>query len=96
MHGLRLIVILLFLLSCLVAVDALAEDGVTINSWLIGGGGSTRTSAANISLGGALGQGIAGRSNSGPVDLQSGFWSGEGARSSQVHTIYLPMILTDD
>jgi hypothetical protein len=86
----------LLLLLCLVAVVALAGGGVSIDSWLIGGGGSTRTSAGKVSMGGALGQAIAGRSGSGQVDLQSGFWTGPRARSGQVHTIFVPVILADD
>ena len=85
----------LLLLLCLVAVVALAGDGLSIDSWLIGGGGSTRGSAGSVSLGGALGQAIAGRSSSGTVDLRSGFWTGAGARSTRLHTIYVPLIVKD-
>jgi hypothetical protein len=86
----------LLALLCLVAGIALAGGGVSIDSWLTGGGGSTRTSAGDVSVGSALGQAIAGRSGGGSVDLQSGFWSGPRARSGQDHTIYVPVILADN
>ena len=89
-------------LLCLVAGVVLASvgvvlagGGVRIGSWLIGGGGSTRTSAGEVSVGSALGQAIAGRGSSGAVDLQSGFWSGPRARSTQVYRIYVPVTLAD-
>jgi hypothetical protein len=96
MHVRRRVGALALLLLLLVAGSALAGGGVRIDSWLIGGGGSTRTSAGNVSLGSALGQAVAGRSGGGPVDLQSGFWSGPRARSGQDHTLYIPVILADN
>ena len=96
MHVLRRIGALVLILRSLLSVAALSVAGVTINSWSIGGGGSTHTSAGNISLGGALGQAIAGRSSSVSLELQSGFWSGAGAQSDQGHTRFVPVILNDD
>ena len=96
MHDQRRVGALVLLLLCLVAGVALAGGGVSIDAWLIGGGGSTRASAGDVSVGSALGQAIAGRGGGGPVDLQSGFWSGPRARSGQDHTIYVPLILAGE
>jgi hypothetical protein len=87
---------LVLLLSFVAASIALAEEGVSIDSWLIGGSGSARTSAGDVSVGSTLGQAVAGRSNIGLVDLQSGFWSGAGARSDQGNALYAPVILAGD
>ena len=95
MRDLRRVGLLVLLLISLVAVVALAGGGVRIDSWLIGGGGSTRASAGGVSVGSALGQAIAGRSGGGPVGLQSGFWSGPRAQTGQAHTMHVPVILAD-
>jgi hypothetical protein len=95
MHGQRRVGALVLLLLCLVAVVALAGGGVRIDSWLIGGGGRTRSTAGDVSMGSALGEAIAGRSGGGAVELQSGFWSGPRAQTGQAHTLYVPVILAD-
>ena len=86
----------LLLLLCLGAVVVLAGGGVSIDSWLVGGGGSTRNTAGDVSLGGALGQAIAGRSSNGRIDLQSGFWTGPRSRSTRLLSLYLPVILAEE
>lgn len=95
MHRRKRLAALLLLVLCWVAVVVLAEGTVTIGSWLIGGGGSTRSAGGGVSLGSALGQAIAGRRSSGQLDLQSGFWSGPRARATRIYAIYVPVVPED-
>jgi len=85
--------LVLLVLLCLVAGVALAQGGVSLRSWLIGGGGSTQTSSGGVSLASALGQAVAGRRSNGQVELQSGFWAGGGPSGPpEMHYVYVPVI----
>jgi hypothetical protein len=77
--------ILLLVVSALSAA-ALAADGLDLSWWLIGGGSAV--SAGAISLGGGVGQGVAGEVESGQTGMCSGFWCAPPGQ--QVH---LPVVL---
>jgi hypothetical protein len=63
----------------------------TINWWIIGGGGGSKTSG-DTSLGGTVGQWAVGSDTSGGTHLASGFWGG-GTADSGEERIFLPLVL---
>ncbi len=77
------------LLLLFMAGVALAQSTTAVSRWNIGGGGGT-ASGGNVTLMGAMGQGIAGSSSSGGnIVVSSGFWSGGPVR----HAVYLPLVV---
>lgn len=80
--------IFLALLIILASGAALAQGTPAISRWNIGGGGGT-ASGGNVTISGALGQGIAGPSSDGNILVSAGFWSGGPSR----HAVYLPLVV---
>ncbi len=63
----------------------------TMESYVIGGGGG-HESAGIYSLGGTIGQPVAGRSTSGNAELCSGFWCHVQAKVIGLYRALLPII----
>jgi hypothetical protein len=82
-----LILSLALVLILVVAGLALANGGVELSRWTLGGGASDST-AGDITLQATLGQPIVGVVSNGDVTLGQGFWHGQDK-----FEIYLPTIL---
>ena len=88
-----LILILTLALSLVATGLALANGGVELPRWALGGGASD-SAAGGVSLRGTLGQPVVGvvTSGGGDVTLGQGFWHG-GRLPGGGYDIYLPLIL---
>jgi hypothetical protein len=84
------ILILALALSMMVAGLALANNGVELPRWVLGGGASD-SGADNVSLRATLGQPVAGVVSSEEVTLGQGFWHGV----TPGYSIYLPLVVTN-
>jgi len=84
----RTIVALLVLGGLVLAgVARAAAPVVTLQRYVIGGGGG-RAEAGGSVLQGTIGQPVVGRVSSGPYELEAGFWAGMGAGQQ----VYLPVV----
>ena len=66
---------------------ALANGTLTIDRWVIGGGGG-HSEAGSYVLDATVGQAVAGVTSNTPYELCAGFWCGMGR-----YKVYLPLIL---
>ena len=85
-----LILILVLTLSLVVVGLALANGGLELPRWVLGGGASDST-AGDVSLQATLGQPVVGVVSSGDVALGQGFWHG-GRLPGGGYDIYLPLV----
>lgn len=78
----------LVLLSMISATWAATPDATYYLSWnVIGGGGTSFTTASNYTLGATIGQSAAGPLNGGSDSLNAGFWQLAN------FSVYLPIVL---
>jgi hypothetical protein len=86
------ILILALVLALLLAVAGvvLANDGVKLPRWVLGGGASDST-AEGVALRAALGQPVVGVVSSGDVTMGQGFRCG----ATPEYTVYLPLVTRD-
>lgn len=82
-----LIFSLVMVLSLAIVGLALANNGVAVPRWVLGGGASDAT-AGDTTLRATLGQPMVGVVSDGNVTLGQGFWHG----GSSGHNIYLPLV----
>jgi hypothetical protein len=66
---------------------ALAAGTLTIDRWVIGGGGG-HSEAGSYVLDATVGQAVAGVTNNAPYELCAGFWCGMGR-----YKVFLPLVL---
>jgi hypothetical protein len=85
-----LILALALALFLLVTGVALANGGVELPRWLLGGGVSD-SAAGDVTLHATLGQPVVGVISSGEVTLGQGFWLG-GSLPIGGNDIYLPLV----
>ena len=83
-----LILALVLALFLAAAGVALANDGIELPRWVLGGGASDST-AAGVALRATLGQPVVGSVSGGGFALGQGFWG--GARPG--YDIYLPLVI---
>jgi hypothetical protein len=88
MKGKILILALALALFLAVAGVALANDGIELPRWVLGGGASD-SAAAGVALRATLGQPVVGSVSGGGFALGQGFWG--GARPG--YDIYLPLVI---
>jgi hypothetical protein len=72
----------------LVGASRAAAPVVTLERYVIGGGGSRAESGGSV-LEGTIGQPVVGRASGGPYELEAGFWAGMGAP----RRVFLPVVL---
>ena len=82
------VLILALALSLAAAGVALADNGVELPRWVLGGGAAD-SAAGNVTLRGTLGQPVVGVVSGGDITLGQGFWHS----AMQGHTIYLPLVI---
>jgi hypothetical protein len=85
-----LILSLALVLSLVLVGLALANGGVELSRWTLGGGASDST-AGDASLRATLGQPVVGVISAGDVSLGQGFWHGGGIPEGG-YDLYLPLI----
>ena len=85
-----LILAMVLSLSLVVAGAALANNGVELPRWALGGGASD-SAADGVTLRATLGQPVVGVVSSGDVTLGQGFWHG-GSLPDGGYDIYLPLV----
>lgn len=83
-----LILALVLALSLVVTGLALANSGVELPRWVLGGGVAD-SAAGEVALRATLGQLVVGGVSGGNVTLGQGFWRG----ATPEYTIYLPLVL---
>jgi hypothetical protein len=85
----RWMAIIFFLAGMLIIISVVlaAPNAVTIDRYVIGGGGG-RSTVGIYTLNGTIGQPVTGKSTN-SITLCSGFWCG----ILPGHTIYLPLVL---
>jgi hypothetical protein len=83
-----LILALVLVLFLAAAGVALANDGIELPRWVLGGGASD-SAAAGVALRATLGQPVVGSVSGGGFALGQGFWG--GARPG--YDIYLPLVI---
>ncbi|MBN1318954.1 MAG: hypothetical protein JXA42_25960 [Anaerolineales bacterium] len=91
----KVLILPLLLILSLMVTQVLAEDGIGIVRYVLGGGASDSTiSGGGISLQATLGQPIVGvvDSSGGDLTIGQGFWIGR-VLSDGGYDIYLPLIL---
>jgi hypothetical protein len=85
-------IVTLTLLLALAAVTRGAV-GYDISPWSVGGGGATFSAGASYSLGGTIGQPVAGQISGGAYTLGSGFWGGGAVALPKPHgPVFLPLV----
>ncbi len=84
------ILILVLVLSLVVAGLALANGGIALPRWVLGGGASD-SAAGDVTLRATLGQPVVGVVSGGAVTVGQGFWHG-GELPEGAYSIYLPLI----
>ncbi len=72
----------------LAGVARAAAPVVTLQRYVIGGGGG-RAEAGGSVLQGTIGQPVVGRASGGPYELEAGFWTGISAP----RRVFLPVVL---
>lgn len=82
-----LILLLLLILSLVIVGLAVANNGVALSRWVLGGGASKST-GGDTTVQASLGQPIVGAVSNGNVTLGQGFWHG----GSGGYHIYLPLV----
>jgi hypothetical protein len=85
------ILILTLALSLVVAGLALANGGVELPRWALGGGVSD-SAAGEVTLRATLGQPVVGAVSGGDVTLGQGFWH-SGGLAGGGYDVYLPLVL---
>ena len=70
---------------------ALANGGVELPRWVLGGGASD-SAAGSVTLRATLGQPVVGVVSGGNVTLGQGFWHGGAAPG---YNVYLPLVIRD-
>ena len=83
-----LILALVLALFLAAAGVALANDGIELPRWVLGGGASDST-AAGVALRATLGQPVVGSVSGGGFALGQGFWGG----ATPGYDIYLPLVI---
>jgi len=85
----RILMLSLVLVLSLVVVGlALANDGVELSRWVLGGGASD-SAAGGAALRATLGQPVVGVVSGGDVTLGQGFWRG----ATPGYNLYLPLVI---
>jgi len=85
--------ILILAVLLLLAGAALAQGMLSVERWVVGGGGG-RAEGGNYTLDGAIGQAVAGVVGNAPYGLCAGFWCGPGAAIPPENPrIYLPLVM---
>ena len=77
--------------SLLLSSVAVANGALSVNWWVIGGGGGSAT-VGNTSLSGVIGQWMVGSHTVGTTQLGSGFWGGGAIGESKV---FLPLAIRE-
>lgn len=85
------ILVLALALSLAVAGLALANDGVELPRWVLGGGASD-AAGGYATLRGTLGQPVVGVVSGGATTLGQGFWLGGGLPGGG-YRIHLPLVM---
>ncbi len=85
-----LILALVLALFLAAAGVALANDGVELPRWALGGGASD-AAVGGTTLRATLGQPVVGGVSGGDVTLGQGFWGG----TTPGYNIYLPLVIRD-
>ena len=85
----RILILALVLALFLAAAGvALANDGIELPRWVLGGGASD-SAAGGVALHATLGQPVVGSVSGGDVTLGQGFWGG----ATPGYNIYLPLVI---
>ena len=85
-----LILALVLALFLAAAGVALANDGIELPRWVLGGGASD-SADGGVALHATLGQPVVGVVSGGDVTLGQGFWGG----ATPGYNIYLPLVIRD-
>ncbi len=81
----------ILILSLVVTGLVLANGGVELPRWVLGGGASD-SAAGSVTLRATLGQPVVGLVSGGNVTLGQGFWRG-GSLAQGEYDVYLPLVL---
>jgi len=86
-HSFMTLLMTTLLVAASLGSVALANGTLTIDRWVIGGGGG-HSEAGSYVLDATVGQAIAGVTSYAPYELCSGFWCGMGR-----YKVFLPLVL---
>jgi len=86
-HAFMTLLVAALLLAASLGSVALANGTLTIDRWVIGGGGG-HSEAGSYVLDATVGQAVAGMTSNAPYELCAGFWCGMGR-----YKVFLPLVL---
>ena len=86
-HAFMTLLVAALLLAASLGSVALANGALTIDRWVIGGGGG-HSEAGSYVLDATVGQAAAGVTSNAPYELCAGFWCGMGR-----YKVFLPLVL---
>ena len=86
-HAFMTLLVAALLLAASLGSVALANGSLTIDRWVIGGGGG-HSEAGSYVLDATVGQAAAGVMSNAPYELCAGFWCGMGR-----YKVFLPLVL---
>jgi len=94
-HVPGLCIVLALVALLLLAGAAMAEGTLSVNRWVVGGGGG-RAEGGAYALDCTVGQGVVGAVGSAPYALCAGYWCGPGVVAPAGNLrVYLPLVLQD-
>ena len=86
-HAFMILLVAALLLAASLGIVVLAAGTLTIDRWVIGGGGG-HSEAGSYVLDATVGQAVAGVTSNAPHELCAGFWCG-----TERYKVFLPLVL---